>query len=176
MRECFDRAKEKLFKISDDKMTVTNVCNKSWEHTIYCQYPIDSMSNLKYEWTFKWKAEGDYRGNIGFGFASNDNCVDIDFCNQELEHIPNYVIYGPGGHKLKNGKADFQPSKLRINAGDTIKIILDLKWHRFSFAVNDGETILAFGEILRATNVRYKMVLQLLGKCSMSIIDFTISE
>ena len=59
VQEFFDRASKKLFEISDDRLTVTNKSNFDQAtgrgHTIYCNYPINSMSNFIYKWTFKFE-------------------------------------------------------------------------------------------------------------------------
>ena len=100
--EYFDRAPGS-FKISEDKLTVTNVSNGGWSHTIYCHYPIQSISELVYEWIFKF--EGVFKSYVCLGFAiiSDEDCLNVDFCDIKDENKPCYAIYGPHGDKVRTG-------------------------------------------------------------------------
>ena len=177
IQECFDRAPD-TFEISDNNLRVKNVSNSGWKHTVYCQYPIPSMSNLIYEWTFKFQIHGQERTytSNGFGLASNDNCVDMDFCQNVSPYIPNYGMYdGTGG--------DAQKNRLRIGSaglifadGDVIKIILNLKKQTLGHQVNDMNVNIVFNDIEKSDNITYQMVLQMTEQASFTIKDFLVSS
>ena len=176
IQEFFDRAPENLFEISDDKLAIINKSNfdswSGWDHTIYCHYLIDSMSDLLYKWTFKFTGESN-ETSYGFGIASSDNCVDIDFCSTMQQYIPNYAIYDCKGSVYKNG-AHIKYSELIFNDGDLVKVFLNLKERFFGTQVNDEDMNIEIHDIKEAEDITYKLVLQMAAKGSFTLQDFSI--
>ena len=173
--ECFDRATKEKFKISEDKLTVTNISSDGWDHTIYCRKAIDSMSDLIYKWTFEMNGTYDSWCCAGFGIIANDNCVDFDFCDDKSKPI--YAIYGPKGDKIShNSRITSDKNPLIFEGGDCINIILDLQKRTMSFSVNDEDLILGWQDIEKSQDITYKMVVQLNVVASISIVDFSIQS
>eukprot|EP01084_Bolivina_argentea_P173913 301256_1 len=167
VHEYFAKALEDYFKISNDKMMVTNIKGKIGVgfHTIYCNQWINTSSNIIAKWTFFIKSCDGNTDGMFFGLASKDKRIDKDFCGKD--NGPCYQIssleykfshgYFPG---IYIGKAFYWKSN------DTITFILDLTniMGTLSIKINDKQQMVIFHDIEKGNDIKYKMAVQLCDK------------
>ena len=57
-KDCFESARDDIFTISDDKLTIKNVNGATWNnHTIFCKEAINSTVDNIYRWVLDIHAE-----------------------------------------------------------------------------------------------------------------------
>ena len=84
----FDNARKDCFKISDDKLTITNIEKISdFDHTIYMKHWIDSTSNQIIKWRFKINEHQTWHHYFGLASTFSEEALEEDFVNGEKQRI-----------------------------------------------------------------------------------------
>eukprot|EP01084_Bolivina_argentea_P253347 425531_1 len=163
--EFITKARNDYFKVSTDKLTVTNnkeYCN-SYFQTIYLNQWIHSTSKMISKWIFYINKQNE--SATYFGLASKDNSSMKTFTN----HKPNYSV-SSFGYKYSHQTVDNNVVKqAKVDTGDTITFILDLsdeKKGMIKFQVNKKETVILFDNVETGNDIKYKMCLQITAKSS----------
>ena len=158
--EFFDKARPDRFKISADKLTVTNFeyCNV-WSHTIYMKQWIESESHEIVKWTFKISRK-EHHANIYLSLVSgySETTLMNDFSST---HKPNYSLSDVGS-TLKNGKLYKTSRSLdEFRNGSIVTVTLDLQKYQLLSQVDNGRNMVAFENIEHEKDIQYIFVVQL---------------
>ena len=158
--ECIDRVRTDCFKISDDRLTVTNIKQCGYDHTIFLCKWIESTSKSIVTWKFERNGT-DSVGTIGFGIISIDeeSLLKIDFCSTLPKYEPNYSVYDVG-YKFKHGKSEKNMSHHVIHK-NVATFILNLSDATFSCLDAKGDIMILFEDVRIAQDIKYKFVVQI---------------
>ena len=155
------------FKISDDGMRVTarNICSFA-NHSIFGNRWIESMSNVIVKWTVSVDKLGDH---MYFGIASKFMDIHKDFGLNEASAHPNYAVSNNAIRYRYDGNTEheelnFEDFDFHFNAGSVIVYTLDLGKATFSMQIDEKAPFIVFDAIKRATEIRYKMAVQIRSK------------
>eukprot|EP01084_Bolivina_argentea_P254612 428071_1 len=164
--EYFSKARPDCFKISENKLTITNIkTTNDNTHTVYCHKWTNSMSNSIVKWTFviNGKKQDTDSDGIFFGFVTQENKGSIlcDFSsNREL---PNYAI-GHNGTKFFGSAICNTEASYGFDEKDEIEYTLNLKNASISSNINNANDLILFNNIERSGDINYKMVVQMPAK------------
>lgn len=158
--ECFDEARTDCFKISDDRLTIANIKQCGYQHTIFLCKWIESTSKSIATWKFE-RNSTDSVGTIGFGIISTDeeDLLYSDFCSVEPKHKPNYCVYNVG-YKFENGKSG-QNMTHQVIHKNVATFILNLSKKTFSCLDAKGDIMILFDDIEISNNIKYKFAVQI---------------
>eukprot|EP00483_Globobulimina_turgida_P010873 UN10894 len=174
--EFFNNARPDCFKISQDKLAVTNIKYCTFgRHTIYGKLWIPSTSKSIHKWTLHIHVATE----MYLGLSSNDNYVDSDFSSDLESDTPNYAMSNRGA-RYKNGERFFDELDINITEftiGDTVTFILDLFHANILYKVNDKSEIIIFDQIQIDQDIQYIMVIQIkMPNDFVTIANYTVSS
>eukprot|EP01084_Bolivina_argentea_P256703 432295_1 len=174
INEFFSKAQDTLFKISEDKLTITNIRYCSFgSHTIYGKVWIPSVSKSIHKWTFSIHVKAE----MYIGIASNDDNIDSDFSSDLENDIPNYALSNYGS-RYKNGERfydEFDTFITGFRHYTDVTLILDLCNAHLSYGVNDNALITVFDDIHISKDIKYIMALQTrMPNDSVTITNYTV--
>ena len=170
--EFIDKFLEDHFRVSPDKLTITNIKKvSSASHTIYLNQWIHSMSKSIVKWTFKINQKPNHFLKFYFGITTEENEISTDFaCGDILSYAFDDVGFLYEGLSLSKLDNSFQ-----LNIGDLITFTLDLKAPTFTVKRADDNEIELF-EVETSDDIKYKFVLQMGGKgMSVTLVNFEIN-
>ena len=173
----FASARDDCFKISEDKLTVTNIkkCSLS-EQGIYLSHWVQSTSDKEIKWKFKINKLQD---DMCFGLVSKENDTRESFWN--LESKPCYTILNKGicrkfPKRPKYSTPILAPVEhwqdkdlqsvlcdggVTFKSGDMVTFILSTKMRTFRCCVNDNHEVLLDFTVEEGEDIKWKMALAL---------------
>ena len=158
--EWFGGFRDDCFKLSDDKMTITNIksCNFA-NHTIFGNVWIPSTSKTISKWTLKINTMND---DVYIGFASKYDINDdfIHFNKTYENHTPNYAI-GDAGFIFQNGEYVYSRRAPKFKEGSAVTLTLDLVDAQVRMKVDDQSDLVIADRIEINENVRYIFAMQM---------------
>eukprot|EP01084_Bolivina_argentea_P205195 350590_1 len=144
--------------LTEDKSTITKT-HWGWTCTSYGKLIIPSMDNIVIKWFLRLVEAMD--GNIIIGIQSN--CTDINqtfIWNKTDDRY--YGLYLATGNKHQN-ELDYRkrsqtyvPNRIRYMAGDIISLELNLVQRTVKFWYNDYDLGIAFANIEKSDDVKYR--------------------
>ena len=161
IQEFFAQIRNDYFKLSQNKLKVTNISQKGvgFDHSILLNKWIDSTSKCIVKWTFIVNdiCQG-FSHPIGIGLTSIDKGPHHDFANANDK--PNYAIY-LGTQAYKNNHFVDRTSHHFFVDKKAI-FVLDLQKKTFGYHnEKKGQFITVFTNIETSPNIKYKMVIQM---------------
>ena len=152
------------FRISEDKLSISNESHPDDDHAIYLNQWIPSIYKTITTWTFKINSfEPEQYEIMYIGIVSKITPLDKDcFCSDD-GCTPNYVfgMSGPACFAYQNGHIGKDVGTLKFKGGDTILFTLNLKETSFSVKINDENEFILFNDIKTSPIIEYKMALQM---------------
>ena len=167
------------FKISDDKLSVTNINSDNKYHTIYFNQWIPSISECVAIWTVEMtKITNESGRGVYFGIVSKDGGVDEDFSNDD--DLPNYAfgVTRDSFHSYEGADVNMAHERgedFVFYTGDIVKVTLNLKDKAFGLELKDKKAIL-YQPIKVSKDIKYKLAMQLFWKGDfVKLKDFSIN-
>eukprot|EP01084_Bolivina_argentea_P118376 210050_1 len=165
----FSKAREDHFKISNDKLTITNIKYCDYRnHSIFLNEWIDATSNTIVTWTFTFKNTND----VIVGLALEED-INEDFC---FGKKPTYAIASWGGNFL-NGMMRGNFTQPVFGGNDNVEFVLNLKNGTFGCRIGNKPINIAFENVSRHNGIKYKLAMQLRTiEDAVTIMNFSISK
>ena len=160
--EWFSGFREDCFKVSDDKMTITNIKNCDFDnHTIFGNVWIPSTSKTVSKWTLNITTNK-MNDAMYIGFASKYDIND-DFIKTHVDHTPNYAI-GNAGFIFQNGEYVYSPQTPlapKFREGSAVTLTLNLVDAQVRIKVDDQSDVVIADEIEINKHIRYIFAMQI---------------
>merc|ERR1712228_1095259 len=172
--EWFSGFNEEIFKLSNDKMTITRtrgnikVCQEP-DHTIFGNFWIPSTSKSISKWTIAIHEMSSFE--IIFGFASQYD-INSDFSKDDEESIPNYaasskaILYTNGEAEYIYWNSDPPVGEDLLTFYDqcVVTITLDLIAAQIRMDNDIRSEIVLFDKITIDEHIRYIFAMQMLSE------------
>ena len=173
--EQFEDARKDCFRISNDKLTITNIKRCRFpNHTIYLQRFIESTIERVIKWTFKINRLGSDYYEMAFAIVSKQESIKKGIFRQaDYFMVFNNGIreFYPTGCVIENSRKD----GCIFTEGDLVSLTLDLKNGMVYYQINDGNHVFITDRFKSDRSTKYKMAIQLktIGS-SVTLKQFTI--
>ena len=171
--EFFARVREDAFKISDDKLSVTNIQEILWsQHCIYLNQWIESTSKSIVTWIFKMDKMRGGKYLASFVIISKEKDVE-----QQPRDMPYYEFLDNGSIGTAD-KGCASNKDAAFGENDQVKIKLNLSKATVSIQINDKDEIICDSAVQISEDIKYKMALLLSpSDAIVSLKEFTrVSE
>ena len=167
--EIFD-AIGKYMKLSQGNKCITNASKAGgWNNTNYGIIEIASNTNATYEWELRVKEKGS-KNSITVGIT-NTNEPD-EYYGHKLEQY-NHYMYNSSGSKWRHDQ-DWREYGDQYKKNDKVKMTLNLKNADLRFSVNDVSKGIAFENIEKGDDIKYRMFVSMYGENdSVEILNFS---
>ena len=174
LTDYFSRFRDDWFRISHDKMRISNLRSASWSwHSVFLNEWIQSTSNTINEWTFSFEKAS----SLVVGIVSSLEDVKQDF-SLKGNH-PNYAVMSRYGDIYINGGTakDWRPQKWKsYSLCDDVTFILNLSTATFSMKIpKESINITLINNITISQDVKYQFALQSCDHDSVVILKNFIS-
>ena len=174
LQEFIKKAREDRFRISNDKLTVTNVCFCAFrEQGIYLNERIDSMSDYSFTWTFRINK---LKHRMYFGLVSKHAPLHNYFL--QTHYKPCYQISNKRSVwkyvvNTTNWISNPMRPDLVFGTGDEVSFTLDLKQQTLSCTINNDKGFVLFDDIDKKEELKWGMCLAIQEmEDSISLLQF----
>ena len=151
LREYFEKI-GKLSKLSDDKLTITNISIDGDWSTCYGAQLIKANTNLIHKWKLRIN-ELDPNPVLCIGI-DDSNGKFVDKCFSQQRTSMNYAYKANATKRVQNKSSNYGT---QWKQNDIIEMIVNLSKQTISYAVNNKNQGIAFSKIKKDNNTIYRL-------------------